>query len=360
MCKAMTCSTTTCALVLSFVFMSACSNDKNTSISVAPVVKSTFSDETTVVDVARVSQGTFDLEILSNGKALAVTNADIRFPLNENITEVLVKNGDRAARGQVLARLNDTDLKSNLERKREALDKAIVELDDRLIDYGYRLKDSLKVPVEIMRMAKIKSGYNNARYDYADAKTLLEKTEIVAPFSGKVANLEARVYNKPESFKRLCTLIDDSKLLVEFNVLESEYQFVVKGSVVEIAPFGQDVTVKGIVTHVNPVIDGNGMIKITALADNSAGNMLDGMSVKVIVKKPVPNKMFVPKEAVVQRDNRQVVFTYEGGYAKWNYVQTDLQNSKSICIVSGLKVNQQVIVSNNINLAHGAEVQPAK
>jgi hypothetical protein len=66
-------------------------------------------------------------------------------------------------KGQVLALLDNSDMKTKRERSREVLDKATVDLDDRLIDYGFRLKDSLKVPLEIMRMAKIKSGYNSAR-----------------------------------------------------------------------------------------------------------------------------------------------------------------------------------------------------
>lgn len=349
-----------CSVIGSIALLASCSSDTGITTSQEPLAKGNFKAEKNIVQLATVSQGSFDLEILSTGKALAVSNADIRFALNENIREILVKNGDRVLQGQVLARLEDADLKTRLERVRESLEKATVELDDRLIDYGHRLKDSLKVTPDIMRMAKIKSGYNNARYDFEEAKTMLGRTVVVAPFAGKVANLEARIYNKPDAFKRLCVLIDDKKMLVEFNVLESEYEFVSKGSMVEVTSFGKDLSLKGIVTHVNPVIDGNGMVKVVAIVDNSGENLLDGMSVKVAVKKSIPHKIFVPKEAVVQRDNRQVVFTYEKGQAFWNYVETDLQNGKFMCILSGLRPNQQVIVSNNVSLAHGTEVEPDK
>lgn len=337
-----------------------CSQTDNVQNESSKIKKTEFKEEKKYVTLSTVKKGSFNLEIISNGIVYATNNADIKFPINENIQSITVKNGQLVSRGQVLAVLDNTELKSKLDRSKEAIDRARVELDDRLIDYGYRLKDSAKVPVEIMRMAMIKSGYNNARYDYKDAKTALNKTLILAPFTGKIANLEARVFNSSDSFEKLCTLIDDSKMKVEFNVLETEYHFLSKGSVVEVSSFGETFLLKGLITEINPLIDENGMIKITATVNNSQDKLLDGMSVKVIIKKAVANKLYIPKEAVLQRQNRQVVFTYEEGKSKWNYVETGLENSKFVCINSGLTPDMMVIVSNNINLAHESKVELAK
>jgi RND family efflux transporter MFP subunit len=310
-----------------------------------------------LIKTAKVRDGNFNLEIISNGKALAVKNADVKFPLNVEIEKIFVRNGAVVRKGQVLALLNNTDLRNKLNRNKEALEKAKVELDDRLIDFGYRLKDSVKIPAEIMRMAKVKSSYNSALYDYADARTALARARIIAPFSGRVANLEAREYNDSETFRKLCSLVDDSRMLVEFNVLEAEFVSINRGSSIDVIPYGSNQTIKGTVTAINPEIDENGMIKITGEVSNASGTLLNGMSVKVIAKKSVADKLYIPKEAVVQRQNRNVVFTYQKGLAKWNYVETGIENQKSITIESGLKAGQQVIISNNFNLAHDSEVE---
>lgn len=319
--------------------------------------KNIFKKEAPVVTVAKARLGNFDLEINCNGNVFAINNAEIKFPFSEKISAVLVKNGEVVKKGQLLASLDDTELTKKLARSREAYAKTLIDLDDRLIDYGYRLKDSARIPADIMRMARIRSGYNSAQYDYADAGTALSKTRIVAPFSGKIANLEAREFNTSENFRKLCTLIDDSKMRVEFNVLESEYRFLSKGSLIEIMPYGDGASIKGVVNQINPLVDANGMIKIIGMIDNHAAHLLDGMSVKVIVRKSVPGKLFIPKEAVVQRQDREVVFTYNNGRAKWNYVETDLQNSKYVSIKDGLQEGEQVITSNIINLAHDSEVK---
>lgn len=322
--------------------------------------KQIFREEVVEVKVAEISSGAFDAEIISNGKAYAINKAEIKFPFSEKVTSVLVRNGDYVRKGQLLASLNATDLEGKLSRNKENMAKALVELDDRLIDYGYRLQDSAKVPEPIMRMARIKSGYNSARYDYADATSSVGKARIVAPFSGKIADVEASAFNTSDSYKKLCTLIDDTWMKVEFNVLETEYKALSKGAAIEVIPFGEEVTMKGVVAEINPLIDENGMIKIVGKVQNEAGHLLDGMSVRVIVKNAIPGKLYIPKTAVVQRQDREIVFTYENGHARWNYVETGLQNSRYVTINSGLDKGKQVIVSNNLNLAHDSEVKLAK
>nr|WP_294870373.1 efflux RND transporter periplasmic adaptor subunit [uncultured Pedobacter sp.] len=308
------------------------------------------------VEIADVFEGPFYQEIISNGKALAINSAEIRFSSNGEIKAVLVKNGDYVSRGQVLVKLDDEDLKIRLAKSRDGVDKATVELDDRLIDYGFRLKDSSIVPKSVMRMARIKSGYNGALYESDEAKKSLDKTKITAPFSGKIANLKAKNFNAANTSSEFCTLLDDHQMRIEFNVLETEYKFVSKGTVIEVAPFGRKEFVKGVITEVEPFIDNNGMIKITGVVDNVNGYFLNGMSVRVVARNTVSRQLSIPKEAVLERQGREVVFTYENGRAKWNYVGIGLQNSRFVSINSGLKKGQKVIVTNNVTLTHDLEV----
>jgi RND family efflux transporter MFP subunit len=338
-------------------FVCACGSNTAEKAKEKPVDASMLYQKKNVeVGITPISTGNFAMEIISNGKAIAANHVIIRFPVSGKIIAVNVKNGDHVSSGQLLARLNDEDQQNRLNRSKEALEKALVDLDDRLIDYGFRLKDSAKVPAEMMRMARIKSGFNSAQHDFADAKTALQKTAIYAPFGGKIANLEASAFNQSDGYKEFCTLIDDSKLRVQFNVLETEFRYIKKGSEIEVSPFGQDVAVKGVVSEINPQIDQNGMIQITGQVDNREGLLLNGMSVRVIARNNIPEKLFIPKGAVLQRQNREVVFTYEDGRAKWNYVETGQQNTRFIVINAGLDKDKEVIFTNHETLAHDTEV----
>jgi len=80
------------------------------------------------------------------------------------------------------------------------------------------------------------------------------------------------------------------------------------------------------------------------------------MNVQVTVEEVLPACLSVPRNAVVLRQGRQVVFTFHNGLALWNYVETGPENSRRIVITAGLEEGMEVIVSGNLNLAHETPV----
>jgi RND family efflux transporter MFP subunit len=303
-----------------------------------------------------VAKGNFDLEVLSNGKAFANNNAEVKFPFAGKIKSINIQNGDQVTTGQVLAELDDYDLKRVLYRNKEALDRSVVELDDRLIDYGYRLKDSSTIPKDILKMAKMKSNYNSSKFEYNEALLSIKKTIVKSPLPGKIANLEASKFNNTDSYKLLCNIIDDKLMRIDFYVLESEFAFVSRGSSIDVIPYGTNIILPGRIKYVNPIIESNGMIKIAGEVRNLNSVLINGMSVKVVIKKSLANKIYIPKDAILQRQNKDVVFTYKDGHSVWNYVEIEYQNSKFAAIKTGLIPGEQVIIGNNLNLANNTEV----
>ena len=149
---------------------------------------------------------------------------------------------------------------------------------------------------------------------------------------------------------------------VTFSALESEYGFLERGQSVRVSPFGSERTVSGRIKSINPTIDKNGQIAVTATIPGGAG-LLDGMNVKVTVDKDMPAQLVVPKSAVVIRDGLEVLFRYgEGGKAEWVYVHTVRANSESYAVTANtdrgatLEEGDRVIVSGNLNLADGSKV----
>ena len=130
----------------------------------------------------------------------------------------------------------------------------------------------------------------------------------------------------------------------------------------EIMPFVSDDTgIKGRITAINPVVDKNGLVRIKATADNSSGVLYDGMNVRVSISNTVPDKMVVPKTAMVLRSNgRSVVFTYKNGRSFWNYIEPGEENSRDMIVKDGLKDGDTVIVTGNMNLAHDVPVKIGK
>ena len=98
------------------------------------------------------------------------------------------------------------------------------------------------------------------------------------------------------------------------------------------------------------------MIKVKAEFRNN-GKLIDGMNVKILIRKPVPNRLVVPKEALVIRQGKDVIFVKQDSLAIWKYVNIEFENSNTVTLKDGLEPGDLVIVVGNVNLAHETVVR---
>ena len=313
-------------------------------------------DKTTEVTAIRLAPSMFSHEIVSNGKATAREKVDANFQTPGVISAIYVKNGQRVGKGQKIATLDTYKLENQLEKDRNAVASARLEMQDVLIGQGYDPEHPERVPEEVMALARLRSGLGQAELALAASKRSMDEATLTAPVSGVVANLTLDAHNLSGS-EPLCRIIDDRGMDVEFSVIESELALLSTGDAVSVAPFSDpSKTSTGRITEINPMVDENGMVKVWASVDGGK-DLLDGMNVRVRVKRKVEEALAVPKSAVVLRSGRQVVFTLKDGKAIWNYVATGLENLDQYTITEGLSAGDSVIITGNVNLAHEAPVK---
>lgn len=207
-----------------------------------------------------------------------------------------------------------------------------------------------------MQLARVKSGYDQCLSQYELARYEEEHATLTAPFDGVVANLFSKPHNAVSTSDAFCTIIGMEGMEVDFTVLESELPLIKNGDKVIVTPYSDAVAKQeGRITQINPLVDDKGMVKVKATV-NSKGKLFSGMNVRVNVHRSLGEQLVIPKSAVVLRSGKQVVFTLQDGKAKWNYVQTGLENADSYSVVDGLKEGDTIIVTGNVNLAHEAPV----
>lgn len=320
------------------------------------IAKQTYKEQAITVQTCILERSVFTREIVSNGKVHAIRKADIPFRVQEMITGISVENGDRVKKGEVLATLESFTYKQALARANESIAKAWLEMESFLLGYNYSMNDTTNIPKNILHSAKIRSGYNNAQTDLREAEYNYKATIIRAPFAGIVADLWAQEHNHSSGYENLCRLMDISRMRTEFTLLETELSQVKLNQFVSVMPLANGDTLSGIVTGINPKVDPGGLVKVTAVVNNRDRKLVEGMNVKLIIRRKVPGQLVVPKEAVVLRQGKEVVFTYKDRKALWNYVTTGLENSSRYTIESGLEPGMEVIVSGNLNLAHETPV----
>jgi membrane fusion protein, multidrug efflux system len=310
------------------------------------------------VEVMVLEQGEFYREIVSNGKLAAIERAGLYFRNPGTIATVNIRNGQSVRAGTELVSLQNDEFQFNMKKAEVALAKAAIDRLDALLSMGYK-GENAQITVEHMNIANIRSGYNQVKIQYEEAAFQLQHALLKAPFDGKVEGVSQKAWEKADLSKPFCTLINDSRFTIGFPLLETEVHKVTVGQNITVTPIAGLAPATGIVTEVNPRIDENGLAWIKAEVTNPGGYM-EGMNVKVSIKKAIANRLVVPKQAVVLRQNREVLFRYTNGTAYWTYVEIIDENETQFAVVAAqgatLAPGDTVIVSNNLNLAHEADV----
>lgn len=232
-----------------------------------------------------------------------------------------------------------------------------------------------------------KSGLSQAKEMYERAKMNLEWTEQRAPFSGYIADCDLSPGMHISSGKTLCRLVDVSKLLVDVEILENEISSIAVGRRAEVSvnayPTGRFV---GKIAAINPVVDPKSKTVRVTLELKNGGTppendgilhkdtgekketdsrltvygsffLRPGMYATAHLETAVlHDRLMVPREAVLVRDQRTLVFVAQDGLAKWHYVEVGEQNEEYLEIKSGIVAADIVIVSGHYTLAHDAKV----
>lgn len=312
--------------------------------------------EAVMVKTVRLEPSTFYHEIVSNGKIYSSRKAIVPFKVNGIIEELYIRNGQKVKAGQLLAVIEDFEYKTSLTSARQALTKAEINFKDDLLSKYMTADTSNLDPVRI-RTSRIRSGLDDALLALERAEYNYRNTRIYSPLDGVIANLEATRLNPSQNYKNLCTVIFNDDMYVEFPVMESEYGFITTGMPIGIIPFVDDsLVIAGKIIQINPQVEDNGMIRVRAEFRNN-NRLIDGMNVKVLVRKPVYNRLVVPKEALVIRQGKDVVFVRQDSLAIWKYVTIEYENSSMVSVSEGLSPGDLVIVRGNTNLAHETKVK---
>lgn len=271
-------------LILAIVclVMASCStNSQQATTSQEPVTAPVAVQEKVIPEVKPEMKELPSNSLTATGKVKAANYTDLYFRSQEQIAHVYVKNGARVGKGQKLADLEVFALNSQLRQAEISLEQAKLELQDILIGQGYDPDHLDKVPADMMKLAKVKSGYEQAALQKENALREIENATLVAPFDGVIANLTAKPHHMAGSSEPFCRIIQTSNMEVEFQVLENELHLIKMGQKVEIVPQATTVGVQqGEICSMNPLVDEKGLIQVRARVKGNVG-LMEGMNVTV-------------------------------------------------------------------------------
>ncbi len=353
------------SLIISLIFACFAISCRNSidSIERIDAVASIGSNEAVAVETIVIEEGMFYKEIHSNGRLRAKRKQKLAIAAGGEVIDVKVKNGDYVNEGQALAMLCSDKLVSNLERANLRFMRASLDMEDILLGMGYSMHDSLIIPDFTWKMAGVRSGYFEVLNDIRSIEQEMQKTIIRAPFDGVVADLQIHVNELTMPGEALCSLIDNTRFLVSFPLMEKELEMFGVAMQAVVSPFSRpEMRYAGYLYSINPVVDEYGQVEVTVLIEGAPG-LLEGTMVKVILQRNIPEQMVVPRSAVLLRDGEEVLFKYSLGEAVWTYVNVMFENSTHYSVIAdpgrlaSLAPSDTVIKSGNVHLSHGSQVK---
>lgn len=342
-------------IILCLFFALACDDQKASTEDT--IINNRSDKDPTSVAVYTATIKPLDYIINTAGKVISFKSIELKSPSTGMVENVLIENGERVEKGQTIIVLVDDKEKIAFERAKIDLTEYQLKYENELISYEGGDKGKV-VSEEILENLRISTGLKKAELNYSEAELNYKSKEIKSPFSGVVADFSVVPGQYINTGEKLSVLNDNRALGVEINLLEIDYSLLKKGYKATIVPIGStDVEFQGTVKNINPVVDKKtGLVKVSLSIPATSFRIIPGMNVDVYLKVPGKPQIVVPKDAVIIRSGREVVFTMEDGLAKWNYVKAGKENGKEIEILEGLSKDQTVIVSNNLQLSHDAPV----
>lgn len=257
---------------LSFLCLAACSHRKMKEPK-ADADTTGVHEQTTNLGNVNVADG----KLVSKGVIKSVTDIALYAELQQKVVETKLQEGRRVAKGEVLLRLKDEEVRQQIQKAQYDLEQSRFRYAEILIGQGYRRSEFADVPKTIRDQAKIQCNMEAAELNLEIARKQMEKTIVKAPCSGVVTKVKVHQFDMPSN-EPVCHILDPDHLMVEFFILEAELRKISKASTVSVTSVtypNEHHVAK--VTSISAMVDENGMVKIEARLSD-ARNLLPGMT----------------------------------------------------------------------------------
>jgi RND family efflux transporter MFP subunit len=326
------------------------SNKEKNDAKVAVVAQGTGAIS---VRVDTVKKQVADIDFSVNGNFAAAQEIKFSAEFAGRVTRVLVDEGSRVTRGQVLATIKTDQLSVDLENARAVYANAQSDLQ--------RYENAFKTGgVTKQQLDQARLSVENAKARLSAASIKIGDANIRASINGIVNKryIEPGAVLAPGS--AMFDIVDVSRLKLNVTVNEAQVANLKNGDAVTISStVFPDKQFAGKITFIAPKADNALNFPIEIEVANSADRLLRaGMygTATFAFPKQAP-ALIVPRAAFVGSVASNQVFVVQDSIARLKKVVAGRILGDRVEVASGLQENEQVIVSGQVNLADGSKVE---
>jgi RND family efflux transporter MFP subunit len=311
-----------------------------------------------------VRRGDLVLTVSTTGQIRSEAVVPIKLEAAGIVTDVLARAGDRVKKGQVILKLDPRPFDLAVVEAEAALKEAQLRLLDNTLPDS--LVSGKAVTGERLRNAEVRSGVEAARARLDRAKYERERATIAAPFDGTLDELRIAPGERVNAGQELGKLVDLDNLRIDAAVLEHDLPLIrVGGEALITTAAAPDRPVRGHIATVLPLVDSATRAGRALIRVQGNGVLRPGMYADVRLEATrLTGRIVVPARAVIERDNRPLVFVVRDGRAQWTYIQPGRTNGLETEVLPDSTTGQiplnpgdMVLVEGHLTLTHDAPVR---
>ena len=338
-------------LILSSVIISCGDKKKDAT----PAGGAQAPSQTITADALIVVTRPLSADIEIPGTILANETTEIHPEVSGRVVVLNVREGTSVSKGTMLAKLYDGDLQAQL-RKLDVQLKIAEQTEKRQAEL-IKIQGISQQEYDLSLLQ-----VSNLKADIDIVKEAVRKTEIRAPFSGKLGlkNISDGAYVTSATI--ITTISQVNQLKIQFNVPEKYGSQLRTGQTINFTIDGSEKTYSANIIAAEVKMDENTRsLAIRGIVRNGDAALIPGVFAKVrIVLGQNENAIMIPTIVVQPLGRKKLVYLYKGGKSMPADITTGIRDSSSVQVLTGLSVGDTVITTGLLFLRPGADVKLKK
>jgi membrane fusion protein, multidrug efflux system len=274
-------------------------------------------------DVATARRGELVATLALSGSLKAVDSAVIKAKVASEVRDVLVREGDAVKAGQLLARLDDTEVRWRVRQAEDqaAAAKAQVEVALRqqannkaLVEQGFISQTALETSVS--NAAGAQATLQAALAAAEITRKAVRDTEIRAPLAGLVSQRFVQPGERVAVDARLLEIVDLSRLELEVAVAPEDVVALRVGQAARVVVDGVAEPVAATVARINPATQAGTRAVLAYLAVEPRPGLRQGLFARAVIDLQRRDALVVPQSAVRFDQARPMVTRVADGRAR--------------------------------------------
>ncbi len=324
--------------------------------------------EFTPREVVRPTLAGLPLTLEFSGALVAPRTAVLRAKTAGALLELSVGEGSRVRAGQVLGRIDLSDVDSRVAERAAAVESARAQFlqaervhasNQRLADQQFISPNALDASRSALDAAR--AGLDAAQAQLTTARLARRDGALLAPIGGLVAKRHALPGEKLAVEQPVLTLVDLSVLELAGSVGTHEVARLAPGQTVRVRVEGLDAPVQGRIDRIAPAAEpGTRAIGVTVVVANPQETLRAGQFAVASLVLPDPTqRLTLPLSAVLGPDGQAEVWALEGGALARRSVTLGRRSEAQgrVEVLSGLTPDSQVLAARFDGLREGRQAR---